>query len=72
MKINMPVQTFEDYLMDRFMAMYPEVLDDDLNDAFDHWLSNRDVDAMISWGELYGAERHLAGMKQVQDLMFTK
>jgi hypothetical protein len=57
----MKLQTFEDYLMDRFMEMNPSVLDDDINDSFDHWLSEREVKEMMSWGETYGAQCFLAG-----------
>ena len=55
------MQTFENYLMDRFIAMNPQVLDDDINDGFDHWLSTCDVNEIIGWGETYGAQCFLSG-----------
>lgn len=60
----MKPQTFEDYLNDRFVAMNPQVLDDDMQDAFDDFLSNLDVGEIIAWGELYGAQQFLAGKEQ--------
>lgn len=60
----MKPQTFEYYLNDRFVAMHPEVLDDDMQDAFDDFLSNLDVGEIIAWGETYGAQQFLAGKEQ--------
>ena len=41
-------KTFEEYLAHRHHEEYPEILDDNLPDAFDNWLSNLDVsEAMI-------------------------
>lgn len=50
-------QSFEEYLRDN--AWEPEgVLDDDMPDAFDTWLSELDVSELIKYGEEYG--KHIA------------
>ncbi len=54
-------QTFENYLKEYFTELNPQVLDDDLPDAFDNWLGGRDVDDIIKYGELYGREQAIAG-----------
>ncbi len=60
----MKPQTFEDYLNDRFVAMNPQVLDDDMPDAFETWLSELQIDFIMSFAEMYGAQQFLAGKEQ--------
>lgn len=47
---------FEEFLQERFMEVEPQVLDDDLPDAFDSWLSQIDVDSWIMYGDMYRRE----------------
>jgi len=46
---------FEDYLQDKFIRDNPHVLDDDIPDAFDNWLSDMDcgelIDLANDWGK---------------------
>ena len=41
---------FEQYLEEQFMKTHPEILDDDLSDALDTWLSQLDADEYIEHG----------------------
>ena len=43
---------FEDFLKDKHMECEPEVLDDDLSDAFDYWVANLDIETLIIYIEL--------------------
>lgn len=60
----MKTQTFEDYLKDRHIEMFPEILDDDLPDHFDNWLANVEVDDLLTWADLYGTIMFLEGKSQ--------
>jgi len=48
--------TFEEYLQKQFMRVQPGILDDDLPDAFDAWLSNLQADDFIRFGDEYAKE----------------
>ena len=47
---------FEEYLQEQFTDTEPQVLDDDLPDAFDSWLQDLDVQELMDYGQQY-AER---------------
>lgn len=50
-------RSFEQYLMEYFTANYPEILDDDIPDAFNDWLADdADIDTIIKLANKY-AER---------------
>lgn len=53
-----PNKTFEEFLRDIHFALYPQLLDDDLDDHFQEWSKETDL---IEWGELYGKKRFLEG-----------
>lgn len=55
--------TFEDYLKERHAEMNPMLLDDDMPDHFDDWLGAIEIDTIIGWGELYGAQQFIEGKK---------
>ena len=44
---------FEEYLQFQFMDREPQVLDDDLPDAFDSWLSSLQADDFIDYGKKF-------------------
>lgn len=46
--------TFENYLQKIHMDQNPEVLDDDLPDSFDNWLTGLQVDEVIAFAEEWG------------------
>lgn len=48
------IDTFEQFLQEKFMEEEPMLLDDDLPDGFDHWISNINIDDLIELGQEYG------------------
>jgi hypothetical protein len=61
----MKKQTFEEFLQEVFNRFNPGVLDDELQDSFDAWLSNMDIERLLTWGETYGNEQYLAGKEEI-------
>lgn len=55
-------ESFEEFLSRKHMEDEPTVLDDDLPDAFDNWLSNLGVDLMIVYAEKWHIEQLLANL----------
>lgn len=51
-------QSFEDYLKDQHAADYIGT-DDAMPDAFDHWLTELDIESMLAYGDQYGELREL-------------
>lgn len=49
-------KTFEDYLAEKHMEQNPEILDDDLPNSFDTWLTDLQVDDFIAYAEAWGKE----------------
>ena len=47
---------FEDFLQDKFIKKNPMVLDDDIPDAFEDWLSEMDIQDCISYANEYRKE----------------
>ena len=47
----MTYKHFESYLEHRCFELNPEVLDDDMSDFFDNWLSEQDVSSIIIYAE---------------------
>lgn len=45
---------FETFLQDKFMKEEPQILDDDLPDTFDTWLTALQADDFIKYGNEYG------------------
>jgi len=56
-------ESFEDFLGRMHMEDEPMVLDDDLPDAFDNWLSNLGADLTIAYAEKWHTEQLLADLK---------
>ena len=42
---------FEDYLMEQFIKNNPQVLDDDIPEAFNDWKENADIEDIIEYAE---------------------
>jgi hypothetical protein len=61
--------TFEKFMEEIHYQIFPEVLDDDLPDHFDHWLSVLDVANMMEWAELYGRQQFLAGQSHAINVL---
>jgi len=66
----MKERTFEDFLQDICFQLNDDqgVLDDDMPDFFDNWLSNLEGEDYIEYADLYGRERYLVG----QDIIINK
>lgn len=50
----MAKENFEAFLEEEFMKLEPQILDDDLPDAFDNWISNLDAQEFLDYGDEYG------------------
>ena len=50
------MNTFEEYLKIQHQHMQPEILDDDLPDAFDKWLVELQVDEIIKYADQWHEE----------------
>lgn len=57
--------TFEKYLEDIFLKLYPMVIKDDAEDAFDNWIEQLDGEEYIKYANLYGQERYLEGKEEL-------
>ena len=44
---------FEQFLQERFVNEEPQVLDDDIPDAFNAWLENSDLQEIIDYADMY-------------------
>lgn len=55
---------FEDFLQDMCFKLNDDqgILDDDMPDFFDHFMSNLDINDVLRWADLFAQERFLAGM----------
>lgn len=42
---------FETFLQEKFNQEYPGILDDDLENAFETWLTNLDIDTVIKYAD---------------------
>lgn len=49
-------ETFEKYLENVCFEDNPMVLDDDMSDFFDNWLSNLDVQEVMDYAQKWGEE----------------
>lgn len=47
--------TFEDWLEEKYMEVYPSTLDDDLPDAVSDWIGNLDADELITYAQEWGS-----------------
>ena len=61
----MKPETFEQYLERFCFDLNPQVLDDDMPDFFDHWISNVGADQIIRLGQLYGESQYVEGMRDL-------
>ena len=60
---EMKHKNFEDFLQDYHCKTHPTILDDDLPDAFDEWISGLDIDRWIYLGDKYLAEQLKEGQR---------
>lgn len=50
---NMKFKDFEDFLGYKHCQLNPEILDDDLPDAYEAWISDLSIDEWIELGDAY-------------------
>lgn len=62
--------TFEQFLQELCFDINRDkmILDDDLPDFFDNWMSTVTVEEMLRWGQLYGDGQFINGMKNVMKI----
>lgn len=57
MKPELTTHNFESYLEDKCFEQNPTVLDDDMPDAFNHWLEEQDQTTITAYAGLYAYEQ---------------
>lgn len=57
--------TFEKFLENRFDLISEGILDDDLEDAYNDWVSNLDVQEIMEYAELYGKQQFIRGQEKI-------
>lgn len=57
MKPELSTKGFESFLEDRHMEQEPHLLDDDLSDAFDEWLSEQDAVTITAYVGIYAHQQ---------------
>ena len=60
--------SFEDYLQEKHMKDNPEILDDNLPDAFSDWIADLNLDDWLRLGDNYGKAITVAMMKKLEGL----
>jgi len=60
-------ETFEEWLEDYHMTNAVGVLDDDLPDAFDHWIATIEPDELISLAQMFADEMFKAGLEKGEE-----
>lgn len=63
--------TFEDYLKEVCFKINPSVLDDDMPDFFDNWLSDLEGEDYTRYAELFGQEMYLKGKEDLLENIHT-
>ncbi len=71
----MKYTNFYDYLQSKFMEYEPGFVDDDLPDACESWIENRDVYDIIEWADDYTkikvTEKELEIWKEAKDIIMN-
>ena len=55
------MRTFIDYLAEKHAEINPTILDDDMPDAFDDWMSDLDQDDLIKFADIYAGIKYHEG-----------
>ena len=61
------MQTFENFLEDKFSELEIGILDDDLPDAFSAWLENLDGEEYMEFGQQYGEKCWIEAKEEILD-----
>jgi len=62
-------KTFEEYLQALCFELYPEILDDDMQDFFEKWLGEQDVDSLIIYADGWMRETKWAIEVEVRQIL---
>lgn len=65
----MKYTTFEEFLKDWHMSHEYNGTDDDAPDAFEHWLSEKEVGDLLPLADIYGKEMELLGKKEAREIV---
>ena len=65
----MKYRDFEQYLQFKFLEDEPQVLDDDIPDAYESWIVEQDIDDVIKWADEYGNEKFMDGIESARDIL---
>ena len=57
--------TFEEFLQAIHIELFPQILDDDLPNHFDNWLSIESQESIIEYAELFGKKQYLTGKDEI-------
>jgi len=49
-------KSFDEYLQAKHFEENPQILDDDLSEAFDDWIDNLDIQKLIDYAEDWGSK----------------
>jgi hypothetical protein len=60
----MKYRDFEQYLQFKFMEDEPQVLDDDIPDAYESWIVEQDIDDVIKWANEYANKKYRETAKE--------
>lgn len=58
-------QTFEQFLQEIHIKTFPQILDDDLPDAFDNWIGELTAEDWIEYGDFYGRLNKIKGKEEI-------
>lgn len=63
----MKYKNFEEFLQYKCSEINPTVLDDELPDCFDNWLSNVDIDDVVEYGNEFSKLKYNEGVQDTVD-----
>ena len=64
----MKYKTFKDFLMGKHAKEFPQILDDNLPDAFERWLSALETNETIEYADEYAAIQRQEIVKEIEKL----
>ena len=70
MKIEITLEGFEAYLQEVHQEEYPELLDDDLPDAFIDWIATAEGDDLVEYAKHYFRDMNWA--EELAEAYFTR
>jgi hypothetical protein len=65
----MKKETFDTFLRYVHAKLSPDLLDDELPNYFDNWVSERNTDELIEWAEIWGERQYLMGKSYIINKM---